>query len=158
MTETSVVVSSPSEHDVMTKAAGSLIPDIRVKIINTEGVEVKEYDKPGEVLVQGPAVVLGYLNNEKATSETFVHHHDGRWIRTGDEGLITLAPSGNEQLVIVDRIKELIKVKVIDICVSQSPAMIADCYAGPSSRPGRVGSTHPRSSCCSRLRSNPDPR
>lgn len=146
MTETSVVVSSSSEHDVMTKAVGSLVPDIRVKIIDAKGVEVTEYDKPGEVLVQGPAVVLGYLNNEKATSETFVHHNDGRWIRTGDEGLMTLAPSGNEQLVIVDRIKELIKVKVIDICVFLTSTVIADPYAGPSSRSGRVGNTHPCSS------------
>jgi acyl-CoA synthetase (AMP-forming)/AMP-acid ligase II len=57
-------------------------------------------------------VVLGYLNNEKATAETFVHDNDGRWIRTGDEVMFIKAPSGNEQLVVVDRIKELIKVKV----------------------------------------------
>ena len=64
------------------------------------------------MLFRSPSVVLGYLNNEKATSETFVNHDDGRWIRTGDEGIMTLSPSGHEHLVIVDRIKELIKVKV----------------------------------------------
>ena len=36
---------------------------------------------------------------------------DGRWVRTGDEVLVTLAPSGNELVVVVDRIKKLIKVK-----------------------------------------------
>ncbi|KAK7424611.1 hypothetical protein QQZ08_008494 [Neonectria magnoliae] len=111
MTETSVVVTSPSEHDVYPRASGSLLPGVKVKIVDLSGVEVTEYEKPGEILVQSPAVVLGYLNNESATSETFVHNDDGRWIRTGDEGLVTLAPSGNEQIVIVDRIKELIKVK-----------------------------------------------
>lgn len=112
MTETSVVVSAPSEHEVVKRTVGSLLPGCRAKIMGFDGTEIKEYDKPGELFVQAPSVVLGYLNNEKATSETFVHHDDGRWIRTGDEALMTVAPSGNDHLVIVDRIKELIKVKV----------------------------------------------
>ncbi|KAH8169107.1 AMP-binding enzyme domain-containing protein [Sarocladium implicatum] len=109
MTETSVVVTSQSEHDIMVKASGSLLPGYKAKIIDPEGAEITEHDKPGELLIQSPSVVLGYLNNEKATTETFVHHDDGRWVRTGDEVIMTKAPSGNEQLVVVDRIKELIK-------------------------------------------------
>lgn len=53
-------------------------------------------------------MVLGYLNNDKANKETF---QDG-WMRTGDEAVIKKGPSGNEHVFIVDRIKELIKVKV----------------------------------------------
>jgi hypothetical protein len=34
------------------------------------------------------------------------------YMRTGDEAVIRKAPSGNEHVFIVDRIKELIKVKV----------------------------------------------
>jgi long-subunit acyl-CoA synthetase (AMP-forming) len=112
MTETSVVVASASEHDIVGRTSGSLLPGFRVKIIDLEGNEITELDKSGELLVQSPSVVIGYLNNEKASAETFVHDDDGRWIRTGDEVLITKAPSGNEHLVVVDRIKELIKVKV----------------------------------------------
>ncbi|OAA61629.1 phenylacetyl-ligase [Niveomyces insectorum RCEF 264] len=112
MTETSTVVCSSSEHDAYPRSSGSLVPGAKAKIIGFDGKEVTTYDTPGELLVQSPTVVLGYLNNEKATAETFVHHDDGRWIRTGDEVLVTRAPaSGNEHLVIVDRIKELIKVK-----------------------------------------------
>lgn len=118
MTETATVVSSPSEHDIFTKASGSLLPGVKAKIIDIEGNEITQHDKSGELLVQAPSVVLGYLHNEKATAETFIFDKDGRWIRTGDEALVTLAPSGNEHLVIVDRIKELIKVKVshIEFC------------------------------------------
>jgi long-subunit acyl-CoA synthetase (AMP-forming) len=112
MTETATVVTSSSEDVVFTRGSGSLIAGAKGKIINIEGKEITEHDKPGELLIQAPSVVLGYLNNEKATSETFVHHNDGRWIRTGDEALVTVAPSGHEHVVIVDRIKELIKVKV----------------------------------------------
>ena len=113
MTETSTVVTWTGEDDVIPKSAGSLIPGAKVKILEVEsGREITDYNIPGEVYVQAPSVVLGYLNNEKATSETFVDHDDGRWIRTGDEGIMTLSPAGHEHLVIVDRIKELIKVKV----------------------------------------------
>lgn len=125
MTETSVVVSSPSEHDIVLGASGSLLPGYRAKIIDANGAEITEYDKHGELLVQSPSVVLGYLNNEKATAETFVFDDDGRWVKTGDEVLITKASSGNEQLVIVDRIKELIKVKVS--CLFFSTSLKCDC-------------------------------
>ncbi|KAM5380142.1 hypothetical protein ACJZ2D_003789 [Fusarium nematophilum] len=146
MTETSTVVSSPSEHDIFTKASGSLLPGVRAKLIDGEGNEITEYGRPGELLVQAPSVVLGYLNNEKATAETFVFDEDGRWIRTGDEALITAAPSGNEHLVIVDRIKELIKVKGHQVAPAELEAHIlahtavSDCAViqVPDERSGEV--------------------
>lgn len=79
-----------------------------------ENEEITKYDTPGELVVRGPSVVLGYLNNDKATKETF---EDG-WMRTGDEAVIRLSPKGIEHVFIVDRIKELIKVKVRDAFAS----------------------------------------
>ena len=76
-----------------------------------EGNEVTGHDQPGELLVKSPSVVLGYLNNDKANRETF---QDG-YMRTGDEAVIRKAPSGHEHVFIVDRIKELIKVKVSNL-------------------------------------------
>lgn len=111
MTETSTVVCATGTHDILHKSSGSLLPGIRAKLIGPDGVEVTTHDTPGELLVQSPAVTLGYLNNEKATTETYITDDDGRWIRTGDEAIVTLSPNGNEHIVIVDRIKELIKVK-----------------------------------------------
>lgn len=95
----------------MIGSSGSLIPGCIAKIIDADGNEVTEHDKRGEMLVQSPSVVLGYLHNEKANAETFVHHADGRWLRTGDEVLVRRSPAGNEHFFIVDRIKELIKCK-----------------------------------------------
>lgn len=111
MTETATVAVSSSEHDIMAKSSGSVCPATKAKIIGLDGNEVTTYDVPGELWIQSPSTALGYFHNEKATSETFVHDNDGRWVRTGDEAIVTLAPSGNEHVVIVDRIKELIKVK-----------------------------------------------
>lgn len=111
MTELATVVVCTSEHDILNKSSGSLCPATRAKVIGLDGLEIKNYDTPGELWVQSPSAALGYLHNEKATAETFVWDDDGRWVKTGDEALVTLAPSGIEHIVIVDRIKELIKVK-----------------------------------------------
>ena len=112
MTETSTVVFSTSELDILVGSSGSLLPGFKAKIVDIEGKEVTDYETPGELVVQGPSVVLGYLNNEKATAETFVFDEGGRWIKTGDEVVVRKSPKGNEHFVVVDRIKELIKVKV----------------------------------------------
>lgn len=112
MTETATGMCSTMETDIFPGTSGCLLPGSRAKIIDAEGNEVTGYEQKGELLYQGPSVTLGYLNNEKATAETFVWDNDGRWIRTGDEVLVRKSPKGNEHFVIVDRIKELIKVKV----------------------------------------------
>lgn len=129
MTETATGITSTMENDAMAGTSGCLIPGTRGKIIDAEGNEVTEYEKTGELLYQGPSVTIGYLNNEKATAETFVWHDDGRWIRTGDEVLVRLSPKGNEHFVIVDRMKELIKVKVCHFysCLPRESGGMAMC-------------------------------
>jgi hypothetical protein len=79
-------------------------------------------------------VVLGYLNNDKATKETF---EDG-WMRTGDEAVFRKGPKGTEHVFIVDRIKELIKVKV---CF---PYVIPE-FEIPANIRNRVYKSHPPS-------------
>ncbi|KAJ4352049.1 uncharacterized protein N0V89_007395 [Didymosphaeria variabile] len=107
LTETCTVVCSTSPDDIWFGSSGSILPGIECKIVTLEGNEITGYDQPGELLVKSPSVVLGYLNNEKANRETF---QDG-YMRTGDEAVIRKSPSGHEHIFIVDRIKELIKVK-----------------------------------------------
>jgi len=112
LTESATVVISTSEEDIFQGSSGSLLPGVRAKIMDQDGKEVTEYGKPGELYLQSPSVTLGYLNNEKATTETFVWDEDGRWLRTGDEVIAIKSPKGNEHFAVVDRLKELIKVKV----------------------------------------------
>lgn len=107
LTETCTVVCSTSPTDIWFGSSGSLLPGIECKIVDIEGKEVTGYDQPGELLVKSPAVVLGYLNNDKANKETF---REG-YMHTGDEAVIRKSPNGHEHVFIVDRIKELIKVK-----------------------------------------------
>lgn len=107
LTETCTVVTSTDPSDIWFGSSGSIYPGIECRIVTPEGKEITEYDQPGELLVKSPAVVLGYLNNDKANAETF---QDG-YMRTGDEAVVRKSPKGFEHVFIVDRIKELIKVK-----------------------------------------------
>ena len=108
LTETSTVVCSSAADDIWFGSSGSLLPSYEAKLVSMEGHEITGYDQPGELVVRGPTVVLGYLNNDQANKETF---QDG-WMRTGDEAVVRKSPKGTEHIFIVDRIKELIKVKV----------------------------------------------
>ncbi|EMR85538.1 putative phenylacetyl- ligase protein [Botrytis cinerea BcDW1] len=139
LTETSTVVCMSSFKDLWLGSCGSLIPGVRVKLVNPEGVEVTGLNQPGELVVQSKSVVLGYLNNEKANNETFLPDTDGngRWMRTGDEAEIRVSPAGNEHIFIVDRIKELIKVKGLQVAPAEleshllSHPSVADCAVIP---------------------------
>lgn len=109
LTETATVVCTTSPQDIWLGSSGSLMPGHEARLVTVEGTEVEGYDQPGELWVKGPSIVLGYLNNPKATQETFI---DG-FMKTGDEAVIRKNPeSGFEHIFIVDRLKELIKVKV----------------------------------------------
>lgn len=113
LTESATVVSSTSREDLWAGSSGSLLPGAEVRIIGKDGKDIDVYDTPGEIWVKAPSVVIGYLDNERATSETFLEDTSGRWLKSGDEGEVRRNPeSGNEHLWIVDRIKELIKVNV----------------------------------------------
>lgn len=146
MTETCTVVCSSLETDIWFGSSGSLLPSFKAKLLSPDGIEITDYDQPGELVLQSPSVVLGYLNNDKANAETFIADPEGqgKWIRTGDEAVVSKAPSGNEHLIIVDRIKELIKVKVRATTITKWT--IDSQSSGSSSRSSRIGSSSPQSS------------
>ncbi|KAF1985343.1 acetyl-CoA synthetase-like protein [Aulographum hederae CBS 113979] len=138
LTETCTVVCGTSVDDIWLGSSGCLIPSIKVRIVTPEGVDVEGYDQPGELLVKSPSLVIGYLNNDKANKETFVEDGKGdRWMRTGDEAVIRKSPRGNEHVFIVDRIKELIKVKGHQVAPAELEAhlltsdLVADCAVIP---------------------------
>lgn len=143
LTETSPVVCNTAAHDVMHGSSGSLLPGTQMRLMSSDGVEITEYDQPGEIWVSGPSVTLGYLHNEKATSEAYING----WLRTGDEGLVRRHPdSGHEHIFIVDRLKELIKVNGLQVAPAELEAhllthpAVDDCVVigVPSDREGEV--------------------
>lgn len=87
--------------------------------MSTETGNELGYNESGESMARGPQVVMGYLNNEKATRETF--DTDG-WLHTGDVGYI----DSEGIITITGRIKEMIKVKGHAV----APAEIEDLLLG----------------------------
>lgn len=109
LTETSVVVSMQNRADVMFGSCGHIFPGYQGRLMSRDGEEVTELDTPGELLLRSPTIMLGYLDNEKDTKEAFT---DDGWLRTGDLMEFRKSDDGHEHLFIVDRVKELIKVRV----------------------------------------------
>lgn len=143
LTETSTVVCSTIPEDIWFGSSGSLVAGYEARLVTVEGNEITGYDQPGELWVKSPSVTLGYLNNDKATRETFT---DG-YMRTGDEAVVRKNPkSGHEHIFIVDRIKELIKVKGLQVAPAELEAhllahpAVSDCVVIgiPSDREGEV--------------------
>ncbi|KAI1434143.1 acetyl-CoA synthetase-like protein [Xylaria sp. CBS 124048] len=97
---------------------GTIVASTEVKLVKEDGTEAG-VGEPGEILARGPQVVMGYLNNEEATRETF--DSDG-FLHTGDQGAI----DDEGFITITDRIKELIKVKGIGV----APAELEDLLLG----------------------------
>jgi 4-coumarate--CoA ligase len=97
---------------------GTICASTEVKIVDEDGKELG-LNQPGELLAKGPQITMGYLNNEKATRETFDKEgylHTGDQAMVGEDGMVT----------ITDWIKEMIKVKGIGV----APAELEDLLLG----------------------------
>jgi acyl-CoA synthetase (AMP-forming)/AMP-acid ligase II len=97
-----------------TGSVSPLIPNTIARLVDDDGRDV-EPGKPGEVLIKGPVVSNGYHNNEAANKEAFV---DG-WFCTGD-----IAEFRNGLFYIVDRKKELIKYKGLQVAPAELEALL----------------------------------
>jgi 4-coumarate--CoA ligase len=64
----------------------------------------------------------GYWRNERATKEIFVDGPDGRWMRTGDIAYV----DNQGRFFIVDRMKELIKVKGNQVAPAELEAILLE--------------------------------
>ncbi|MFP7364770.1 long-chain-fatty-acid--CoA ligase [Corynebacterium callunae] len=102
LTETSpIIVGNPMNKSRRPGYVGIPFPDTIVRIANPENLDETQPDgTEGEVLVKGPQVFKGYLNQPEATAASF----HGEWYRTGDVGV--MEEDGFVRLVA--RIKEVI--------------------------------------------------
>lgn len=70
--------------------------------------EILGPDHEGEICIKGILIMQGYYNNKKETDSTI--DSDG-WLHTGDVGYY----DEDEEFFIVDRIKDLIKYKGLQV-------------------------------------------
>ena len=78
-TECAPLICCEDWHKFVKGSCGKVVRDMQLKIDSRN-----PYDTPGEILVRGRNVMLGYYKNPEATAETLV---DG-WYHTGDLGVI----------------------------------------------------------------------
>jgi acyl-CoA synthetase (AMP-forming)/AMP-acid ligase II len=123
MTELSPVTHVAPIDSQKGGSIGPAIPGTECRIVDPESGEDAHR---GELWIRGPQVMVGYLNNEKATRETI--DEDG-WLHTGD-----IAEMDDEgHYAIVDRLKELIKYKGFQVPPAELEAIlinhpgVADC-------------------------------
>ena len=90
-----------SPDDALTRAGstGKTFFHTEVRVVNEQGEDCGP-DEPGEVIISGPHVMIGYWNRPDATAEAIV---DG-WLRTGDVAIM----DGDGFIYIQDRIKDMI--------------------------------------------------
>ena len=93
------------------------MPDTECRIVDPERGASSAPGEPGEVWVRGPQVMKGYLNNPEATARTV--DADG-WLHTGDIGVV----DDDGYLEVVDRLKELIKVKGYQVAPAELEALL----------------------------------
>ncbi|MDM7855165.1 AMP-binding protein [Cellulomonas alba] len=125
MTELSPVSHAiPRErHDIPVSSVGIAVPNIECRLVDTEtGDEITELGPdgrtaPGELLVRGPNVMLGYLDDSEATARTI--DSDG-FLHTGDVAVL----HAGGWFAIVDRVKELIKYKGYQIAPAELEAVL----------------------------------
>lgn len=80
MTECAPIITYDDWKEEKLYSCGKAAPNLEVKIDSSDPARV-----PGEILVKGANVFLGYFKNEEATREVFTE--DG-WFRTGDMGIM----------------------------------------------------------------------
>jgi long-chain acyl-CoA synthetase len=80
MTECAPIITYDDWQEEKLYSCGKAAPNLEVKIDSADPQNV-----PGEILVKGANVFLGYYRNEEATKAVFTE--DG-WFRTGDMGVL----------------------------------------------------------------------
>jgi acyl-CoA synthetase (AMP-forming)/AMP-acid ligase II len=119
LTETTVGVSMPDrDTGSVPGTVGRVMPSTELRVADPETGRDLGDGQPGELLVRGPQVMKGYLGRPEATAAML--DPDG-WLRTGDLGLV----DGDGNVVIVDRLKELIKVSGWPVAPAELEALLA---------------------------------
>lgn len=136
LTETSPVTHLNPDDPAKVKLAsvGPPIPNTECRVVDLQTGEDLGPNQLGEILVRGPQVMKGYLNNPEATAASL----DGEgWLHTGDVGYV----DQDGYFYIVDRIKEMIKYKGWQVAPAELEAIllshpaVADAAVIPSPDP-----------------------
>jgi acyl-CoA synthetase (AMP-forming)/AMP-acid ligase II len=119
LTETSPVTHLNPDDPAKIKpgSIGLCIPNTECKVVDYNTDAELGPNQEGELWIRGPQVMKGYLNHPKATAASI--NPEG-WFRTGDIGYA----DADGYFYIVDRLKELIKYKGMQVAPAELEALL----------------------------------
>ena len=128
LTECAPLVIGNTERELRCASLGKPIPQVEVKI------DSKNKNEPGEILVKGPNVMLGYYKDPESTDKTFT---DG-WFRTGDMALMKkngfVYMTGRKKNIIVTKNGENIYPEELESLLNQSGLIMESVVTSNHSR------------------------
>ena len=105
MTETSGGCIFSNSKSYTLGSVGIPLPSNDMKIIDPDTKKELKPGEVGEILISGPSVMMGYLNDEVETNKVLEKDRKGKiWVHTGDLGYM----NENGCLFFVQRLKRLI--------------------------------------------------
>jgi acyl-CoA synthetase (AMP-forming)/AMP-acid ligase II len=127
------------DPETIANTSGRAIPGVEVRVVDDAGAEVPR-GEPGEIVVRGYNVMLGYFEQPDETAETI--DGDG-WLHTGDVGVM----DARGYVRITDRTKDMFIVggfnaypAEIEGLMARHPAIAQCAVVGvPDERLGEVG-------------------
>ena len=132
LTETSPATHiNPRTRAIKVASVGTSLPNTEYRIVDLATMNDAPQGELGEVWIRGPQVMKGYLHNPEATREMI---DEEGWLHSGDIG----RADDDGYLYVVDRVKELIKYKGLQVApaeleaVVQSHPAVADVAVIPS--------------------------
>ncbi len=127
------------DPETIATTSGRAIPGVEVRVVDDAGTEVPR-GEPGEVVVRGYNVMLGYLDEPDETAATI---DDDRWLHTGDVGVM----DERGYLRITDRTKDMFIVggfnaypaEIENLMLRNEKVAQAAVVGVPDDRMGEVG-------------------
>ena len=112
-----VAPAQPSRSGCAAVPSGLLVPGTEATVVDTATGAPLPRGADGEVWVRGPQLMLGYRDDPEATAATI--DADG-WLHTGDLGHV----DEDGHVFLVDRLKELIKVRGFQVAPAELEAVL----------------------------------
>ncbi|KAK1363941.1 4-coumarate--CoA ligase [Heracleum sosnowskyi] len=103
--------------EIKSGACGTVVRNAEMKIVDPDTSISLPRNQRGEICIRGDQIMKGYLNDPESTERTI--DKEG-WLHTGDIGYI----DDDDELFIVDRLKELIKYKGFQVAPAELEAML----------------------------------
>jgi acyl-CoA synthetase (AMP-forming)/AMP-acid ligase II len=119
LTETSPVTHlvPMKEEKIKPGSVGPPVPSTECRVVDVSSGKDVEPGEQGEIWMRGPQVMQGYLSNPEATEACL--DGDG-WFKSGDIGYA----DDNGNFYVVDRLKELIKYKGMQVAPAELEALL----------------------------------